>query len=166
LATQSLFARNRKRVDVPALLLAATAGLVVALNLPFMSIDRLIFWQDDYTLFTSLRAMWDSGHRFLAGVIFLFSIIFPFAKLAALTAIWFWPMSDTTRKPALFWLGVLGKWSMLDVFIVALLIVLTQSKGFVDAEAQVGLYVFAGAILLSMLVSILVERVGHRVAAG
>lgn len=161
---KSLFSLHPKRVEVPILLVACTGGLVVALTLPFMSIEKLVFWQDHFTLMASIKGMWENEHRFLAAIIFLFSIVFPFAKLIALAVIWFTPMKHDHRKPALHWLGVLGKWSMLDVFVVALVIVMTQSKGFVDAEANSGLYVFSAAILLSMLVSILVDRVGHHEA--
>jgi len=58
--------------------------------------------------------------------------------------------------------GLLGKWSMLDVFVCALLIVLTQSKSYISASPRSGLFVFTAAIALSMVVSILVERLVKR----
>lgn len=163
-ARHSLFLQYPLRVDVPVLMVVAAGGLVTALNLPFMVIDKFVFWKDEYSLFTSMRMMWTNGYHILAAVIFLFSIIFPYVKLIALTVIWFYPMAAAARKTAIFWLSMLGKWSMLDVFVLALLIVLLESKHFVKAEPRPGVYVFAGAILVSMVVSLLVERVCNKEA--
>lgn len=158
MATPSLHQLNKRSLDVPIVLAAAFVGLLVGLSLPFMKIQQMVFWQDEYSLFTSIKGMWRSEHYVLAIVIFFFSIIFPFAKLLALMMVWYRSMPAEKRDRVLHWLSLLGKWSMLDVFVIAVLIVLTQSKGYVDAEAQVGLYIFAAAILLSMAVSLRIEH--------
>lgn len=51
---------------------------------------------------------------------------------------------------------------MLDVFVVAILIVLTQSKTRLDAEPREGLYLFSIAIMLSMIATVVVERLAKR----
>lgn len=160
--TRSLHQQNPRCYDVPLLIAGSGAALVVGLSLPFMSLKQLIFWQDEYTLFTSIKGMWEAEHYALAGIIFFFSIVFPFAKVLALVAAWYVRMPAEKRDRMLHWLGMLGKWSMLDVFVIAILIVLTQSKGVVDARAQSGLYVFSLAILLSMVTSIRVERLAKK----
>ena len=162
MAAQSLFAKNPRRFDVPVLLILAFVTLIVGLSLPLMSIDKLVFWHDDYTLFSSVLGLWESGHYVLAVIIFLFSVVFPFVKLAALAGVWFKAFDEQLRDRLIFAVGVLGKWSMLDVFVTALLIVLTQSKGFVDASPRAGLFVFAAAIVLSMVLSVLVELAARR----
>lgn len=155
---QSLFARHPKRWDVPVLLVLSAAALATGYALPLMAISKLVFWKDDYTLITSVTGLWHGGNYVLAVVIFLFSIIFPCTKLVALAVVWWKPFESEARERFVFWVGVLGKWSMLDVFVCALLIVLTQSKGYIDASPRVGLFVFAGAIALSMITSIVIER--------
>jgi len=165
MATQSLHQLNKRRYDVPIVLAGAFVGLIVGLSLPFMKVQQMVFWHDAYTLFTSIKGMWSGGHYGLAAVIFFFSIIFPFAKLLALLAVWYRPMPTDRRDRVLHWLSLLGKWSMLDVFVIAVLIVLTQSKGYVNAEAQPGLYVFAAAILLSMAVSLRIEHLAKKTHA-
>ena len=62
----------------------------------------------------------------------------------------------------LHWLGILGKWSMLDVFVVAILIVLVKIGPLAKVEAQRGLYWFAGAILLSMITSMYVDSLAGK----
>jgi paraquat-inducible protein A len=158
---RSLHARFPRHVEVPALILAAVGALVVALLLPFMRIDKF-GWDDDYTLLTSIKGLWSGGQAFIAILIFFFSIVFPYAKLGMLVWIWYRRVDPELRGKLLFWLGVLGKWSMLDVFVVALLIVMTQSKAFIDASPRWGLYIFALAIALSIIVSLRVEWLANR----
>jgi paraquat-inducible protein A len=57
------------------------------------------------------------------------------------------------------WLGVLGKWSMLDVFVVAITIVITKISSFAKAEARLGLYFFGASIMLAMLATGWIERI-------
>ncbi|MBI1372964.1 MAG: hypothetical protein GC159_09410 [Phycisphaera sp.] len=151
---------------LPALVVANIALLIVALNLPFMSVAKLVFFQEDYSLIHSIRGMIEEHNYVLAVIIFSFSILFPFAKLAALLYLWFAPIASENRRRSLVWLSVLGKWSMLDVFVVAILIVLTQSKGYVDAEPEIGVYLFALAIGLSLVVSLRIEHAAKRVDGG
>jgi paraquat-inducible protein A len=159
---QSLAHTGHHRRLVPALIVTNFAALAVSYFLPFMVISKFFFWEDDYTLFSSIFGMWEDEHYFLAVVIFAFSVVFPLLKLVALTLAWFVPAGKEGRDKLLSWLSALGKWSMLDVFVVALVIVLTQSKSLLDAEPRPGIYVFAGAILLSMLVTMLVRRTAKR----
>lgn len=161
----SLAEHHPRRLVVPALIIASAAALIVAYLLPFMEISKFVFWSDDYSLFSSIFGMWDKGFYFLAVVIFLFSVVFPVAKLAALVLVWHRRFSEAGRNRLLHWLGILGKWSMLDVFVIALIIVFTQSKTLLGAEPRPGIYVFSAAILLSMVVTIVVERFARRVGS-
>ena len=163
---KSLFARHPKRWDVPALLLLSAATLIAGYTLPLMSISKLVFWHDDYTLLTSVTGLWDSGNYILAVIIFVFSIVFPITKLTTLSVVWFKAFDDQTRSRVVFTIAILGKWSMLDVFVCALLIVMTKAKAFLDAEPRSGLFVFAIAIALSMIASILVEHLAKEPVAG
>jgi uncharacterized paraquat-inducible protein A len=58
---------------------------------------------------------------------------------------------------------IIGKWSMVDVFVVAtFLVYLTLNKGDVSrAEVEVGLYFFLAYVLVSMLVSLSADRMLH-----
>lgn len=161
-ATASLARLYPRHWWVPVLLIVCAVTLVVALSLPFMQIRKLVFWKDDYSIFTSLHGLWKSGNYLLVAVIFFFSIVFPFAKLGVLGWLWFRPCSDERRRWWVAVLGVLGKWSMLDVFVVAFLIVLVKAKALADALPRAGVYVFCAAIAASILTSSIVERLARR----
>lgn len=159
---RSLAQLHPRRLDQPALVLLAAALLAVGLSLPFMRIEKLVFWEDNYSLLDSVVSLWQSGHYLLAAIIFFFSIVFPFCKLTALLIVWFLPSPHANRRRLLRVLGLMGKWSMLDVFVVALLIVLTRARSLLNAEPRAGVYLFAAAIVVSMIASFTMERIAER----
>jgi uncharacterized paraquat-inducible protein A len=55
---------------------------------------------------------------------------------------------------------MIGKWSMVDVFVVAVFLVyLTANKGDVSrAEVEVGLYFFLAYVIVSMFVSLSADK--------
>ncbi len=52
----------------------------------------------------------------------------------------------------------LGKWSMLDVLVLALLVFYAKSTQFADAVALPGIYFFAGSVILTMIAYSLVNH--------
>jgi paraquat-inducible protein A len=71
-------------------------------------------------------------------------------------------MTDEQRKKVLFWLKILGKWSMLDVFVVAIVIVAVKFGLMAKAEPRAGVYVFGAAILLSMFLTFSVDLISSK----
>src|SRR5690606_10766469 len=85
-------------------------------------------------------------------VLLLFSVVFPAAKLVLAAYVWrTCAVADRRLATSLAALDWIGRWSMLDVLVIALLSISIKSSGVADARAQPGLYLFAGSILLSML---------------
>lgn len=124
---------------------------VVVLFTPFMNL-RTGLKTEPYSLFRSVHMFWVGGLWVLAILVVGFSIIFPFAKLAVLTALTF---TDHPTTDQLRWLHLVerfAKWSMLDVFLVCLILSLTSGQIFVGAAPMIGIPLFIVAILLSMSV--------------
>ncbi len=153
---------NPRRVDVPIGAVLAAALLGLGLALPVMSIKKLVFWKDDYSIVAGVIALWDEGYFALSAIIGAFSIVFPVFKIGAMIGIWFAPIRAEVRRRWLWWLAALGRWSMLDVFVVALTIVLTRANAFADVSPRAGLYVFAGAVVLTTIVSIEMDRLAKK----
>ena len=53
----------------------------------------------------------------------------------------------------LHWMHSFGKWSMLDVFVVAILVVSVKLGAIASVEMRYGLYAFAAAVILKMYVT-------------
>lgn len=120
------------------------------------------------SLLDGIQVLWSTGHTFLAAIIFLFTILFPPAKLVltAAAATPTVPLSPTTRRRLRSVVEALGRWSLLDVMVIAILIVAIKVHGFVSVQATWGIYVFMVSILLSILATQLLKtgrsNVSHR----
>ena len=127
-----------------------------------MKVEKMVLWKNEYSVIQGVNSLWEQGQITLAIIVFFFSIVFPIIKLSALALIWSVPLPEQKRQVVLYWLGLLGKWSMLDVFVVAILIVLVKLGPLAKIEAQRGVYWFAAAIVLSMITSMYVERLAKK----
>lgn len=147
-------------------LVAAFALLVVAWFLPIMTVTRFWFWSSGVSLFDAVLRFWNTGDYFLFAVIGGFSMLFPALKLVA--GFWVWGCVEPAGRRGRWVVTVvhvLGKWSMLDVFVVALVVVGVQGSLVADVSVHSGIYVFTGAVALSMLSLWLLEHRMRRVAA-
>ena len=149
---------------VPAAITLSTILLFIGLSLPLMDAQTGILWKrwkSSYSVWAGIIALWEANELLLAGVVFFFSMVFPFAKLGALAVIWFVKLPDERRVRLLHWLGLLGKWSMLDVFAVAILIVLVKLGPLANVQPRAGVYFFAAAIFASILTTVYVDRLAR-----
>ena len=153
------------RHDVPVFIATAFGVLVTALSLPLITVEKTVLWrhwENHYSVFTGIVELAKHGDQILALIVFFFSMVSPFAKLLALSIIWFRKLDDDQRGKTLHWLGVLGKWSMLDVFAVAILVVAAKLRSLTQVQPRIGVYMFGLAILLSMLTTMHVERLTRK----
>ncbi len=135
-----------------AMLLACAALLVLGWLLPLMTIHRFFFLSDEISILQGVIELWRHDETLLAFVLVTFSMIFPLAKLAVALSLWSADRLDEAELARrVRWLAICGKWSMLDVFVVALVVVSVKLSLIADVEVHAGIYVFAGAIIVSML---------------
>jgi paraquat-inducible protein A len=133
------------------LTVSAAVCLVLGLTLPVMKLTRLYFWTDTHSIVSILSALYETGETFLASVIFVFSILFPAIKLLYIAMAGTLITFDPSRRSHWFrrieWLG---KWSMLDVLVLALLVFYAKANDFADAVTLPGIYFFAASVVLTM----------------
>ena len=77
---------GRRSFLLGLLILGATVCLVLGLTLPIMRLTKFYVWTDVHSLISVVRELYMAGEYVLAGIILLFSIIFPFLKLLYLLA--------------------------------------------------------------------------------
>ncbi|MEO8557539.1 MAG: paraquat-inducible protein A [Rhodospirillales bacterium] len=150
-----------RRLLMLAGILASLAALTIGLVLPAISIVQVHLFETRYSILGGLQALRDSREWLVFAIILLFSVIFPYVKLLLLGLLWLLPRGPRDGR-SLFLLDALGKWSMLDVLVVALAVVSLQSSFFVDSRLQIGIYYFAVAALASMLLAALTRRLARR----
>jgi len=111
----------------------------------------------------SVEKLFASGDSVVAGVILLFSVVIPVLKILSMMFVAVFIKSRFAHGIVVFFKH-LGKWSMVDVFVVAtFLVYLTTNKGDVSrAEIEVGLYFFLAYVIISMMVSLSADRMLHK----
>jgi uncharacterized paraquat-inducible protein A len=148
--------------------LAALITLVFGLITPVMMvmIHQKVEYLGDVVLsfeskgvIGSISKLFENGDIVVASVILLFSVIIPLLKTLLMIVVSVFRDTPFTHGIVAFF-KMIGKWSMVDVFVVAtFLVYLTVNKGDVSrAEVEVGLYFFLAYVLVSMLVSLSADR--------
>src|SRR5436190_8083806 len=139
----SLREQHPRSWDVPFLLAAGVILLPLGLFLPTVTLSTMAgISGSTYSVITGILQLVRSGNVFLALLIFTFSLIFPILKLTMLIVLWLHDMEPGRRERALHALRVLGKWSMLDVFVVIDLVGAIQFGFLATATPDIGIYVF------------------------
>jgi paraquat-inducible protein A len=138
-----------------AFLIAAALCYVPANVLPIMKITSLGRAQADTILsgviYLLLHGMWP-----LALVVFTASVFVPLLKLAILLGLLIsvhsgsrWRPVDRTRLYRIT--EAIGRWSMVDIFVVTILVALVRLGNLATVEAQTGAVFFGAVVVLTML---------------
>lgn len=137
---------------VPALLVFSALFLALGLVLPLVRFEKLYFFNETPSLIDIVVSLWGQGSGGLAVLVGLFSIVFPVIKLFGIAL-----EATAPAQPGgeANWvarlLPILGKWSMMDVMLVALVIVAAKTSGMASAFTQPGLWFYAASAILTGL---------------
>ncbi len=140
-----------------SLLLAAALAYIPANLLPIMHASTLGRAEDD-TILGGVAYFWSSGDWPLAVVVFVASVLVPMLKLVALTLLTATVRQGSgcaARERAGLYRIVerIGRWSMLDVFVVALTVTLVHFGSFAVITAGPAALAFGAVVILTMLAS-------------
>ncbi|MFZ1814740.1 MAG: paraquat-inducible protein A [Rhizobiaceae bacterium] len=124
---------NRLR---PIFLLIAAISFGLGIALPLVRFEKLYFFAETPSLLGVVAGLWSKDDMVLAAIVFLFSIAFPVVKMFTVYEAAF----GLGRFPT--WAGVLSKWSMMDVLLVAILVFAAKTSGLATAVSQPGLWFF------------------------
>ncbi len=111
----------------------------------------------------SIVKLFENGDTVVAVVILIFSVLVPIAKTLSLLFVSIF-MDSTFAHGIVKFFKIIGKWSMVDVFVVAtFLVYLTSDGGGTSrAEVEAGLYFFLAYVIVSMLVSLSADKMLYR----
>lgn len=138
-----------------ALLIAAYVLYVPANLLPIMETRSLFGVQRD-TILSGVAFLWNSGSWILALIVFIASVAVPMLKLLSMTLLVVSVQVRNTMAPLprtrLYrLLELIGRWSMLDVYVVAILVALVQAQSLATMAPGPGVLAFGAVVILSML---------------
>lgn len=135
---------------IRTLVVASLALLIFGAVTPLLTTERFYFFSNTFSLASGLRQLVANNQLLIATVIALFSLLVPVVKAVV---IWIAASPNASRGSLLVLAERFGKWSMLEVFIAALLIISLKLGPVVDATLHYGAYLLAASVLLSGLAS-------------
>jgi len=147
--------RSEKLANATAFAVAAAVMLVPANFLPVLTTLKSGTSRTD-TIFSGTVELWRQGLWAISAIVFIASIAIPVLKLIGLGWLLFCAhrgASTNARRLTRIYgaLDFIGRWSMLDVFLVAFLSGIVQFGAFSTVEPRSGIIAFAIAVVLTVL---------------
>jgi len=160
-------------VFVSHLLGVSSVFLVVGLMAPILSLvaytdvvvlGKVVFKYESKGIITTVAELVRRDNIFIAAILFTFSVVTPLIK-HVFTSLALRAQSQSVRERYVKFLSAIGKWSMADVLVVAIVLAffVAGADEFSDSWLGVGLYFFTGYCLLSLAAVQLVTRVSMTV---
>jgi paraquat-inducible protein A len=138
-----------------AFLIASVILYIPANVLPVMETSSLFGSQKD-TIMSGVVYLWVTGSWPLALVVFIASVLVPLAKIFALAFLTMsvqirsrWQPQQRTRLYRV--VELVGRWSMLDIYVIAILVALVQLKAIATIHPGPAAAAFAAVVVLTML---------------
>ena len=138
-----------------ALLVAAICLYIPANALPIMTVSKLGM-ETSSTILSGVVHLFQDGMWVIAGVVFVASILVPVAKMLVLGYLLWTTHQGSTEKERYRTrlyrvIEFIGRWSMVDVFVVTLLMAMVQFGLLANIEPGEAILAFAAVVVLTML---------------
>jgi paraquat-inducible protein A len=151
-----------KRSTAVIILIISGVFFVLGLMFPILQtgygIGPITIRQEKIYLASSFNYFFDQGEIFIGFILLFFTLIFPILKYIFL----FYVLSGRTvpkQGSIAIALEIINKWSMLDVFVVAVLILnMKFSSEIIISRLESGTTLFAVSVVFMMVASFLTRR--------
>ncbi|WP_183410203.1 paraquat-inducible protein A [Litorivivens lipolytica] len=138
-----------------ALTIAAIALLVPANMLPILTV--VSFGQGDPdTIMSGVIKLWESQLQAIAAVVFIASVAVPVAKLVVMLLLMVvvqfkLPLSKQQCTLLYRFIHFIGRWSMLDLFMISILVTVVHMGNIANVESGPAALAFGAVVVLTML---------------
>ena len=141
-----------------ALLLTSAIPYIPANLLPIMTVNSLGQGSPS-TIMAGVIELVQHGMIPIAAVVFVASILVPTFKLVGIALLLFsvqrhQPLSARQRIIMYRFIEFIGRWSMLDIFVIAILVAVVNFGRIASIEANLGAVAFASVVVLTMLAAV------------
>ena len=125
-----------------------------AILMPILEVEQLGN-RSRSSILSGIIELFQHGSYFVGGIVFLFSILFPLAKIVMLFELSCLKVLNRRHKAfTLRLMEKLGKWSMMDVMLLAFLVMLVKLGDLVEFQFGPAIIAFVGCVAMSMLASL------------
>jgi paraquat-inducible protein A len=150
-----LHVRKTNSISRSWALLAAGALLFIPANIYPVMVMTTLTVRQPYTIMGGIQDLASAGLWPLAALVFFASITIPLLKLVTLGYMLLQTQLGSTRHligrtRAFRVIAFIGRWSMIDVFVLSMLVALVRFGQFANFVAQVGAPCFAAVVVLTM----------------
>lgn len=146
------------KIFINLLLISAVVVFAIGIWAPLLTLKKLIFMKSTFSVLSGISQLLEERQYGLFILIAGFTLLLPAIKMIVMFAALNGRYRLDSQRRYLDWLSLLGKWSMLDVFVVAVLIASVKLGSIAKIEIHYGLYVFAASVLMMMLSTHLIHR--------
>lgn len=143
--------KNNAQQQVWAWLLSAVLFYIPANIYPIM-ITNMLFQETKSNILQGIMSLWEQQSYFVAMIILLVSVIIPIGKMIVIFLLLI-SGQDRRQKYKVFYTIVekIGRWSMVDVFVVVMLSVIIQIDNIISIVPGVAIVSFALSVVCSMI---------------
>ncbi len=139
--------------------LITSAILYFPANFLPITYNRFLGKESESTILGGAVTLWEHGDKPIAVVIFVASVLVPLGKMTVLAwmclSVQMGSNFALTQKTKLYRVTeFVGRWSMIDVFVVAILVALIQLGNIMTVRPGVAAVAFAGMVVTTMLASL------------
>jgi paraquat-inducible protein A len=141
-----------------AFVFGAMVLYIPAILLPVMVTSTLFGTQSD-TILSGVVYLWNAGSWSLAAIVFIASIVVPVLKILSLAYL-AWstqlrsPFIPRQRTRIYRLVEFVGRWSMLDIYVITVLVALVQFGSLASIEAGPGAIAFGAVVVLTMFAAL------------
>jgi paraquat-inducible protein A len=153
---------HEEEIFIFTMITASLISWFVGILAPMMTIEVFkdlplvgytIFKYESKSIWGTILTLWEIDRYFIAVMVGFFSVIIPVIKTIAVYVSLF-------NKKSIKIMNFIGKWSMADVFIVALLLanLTLNTDEYTDAKVQIALYFFSMYVIFSIIATYVAHR--------
>jgi len=150
------YSRNPFSVQKAAAWLITSVACYIPANIYPIMYTTSLGDETPSTIIGGVMILWNSGSYPIAMIIFLASVVVPLAKALILSFLCFMVMQPANRQTKSYTriyqlTEFIGKWSMIDVFVVAILVALVQLGNLMSVTPGIGTIFFTTMVICQML---------------
>lgn len=136
------------------LLILASMLYITGIFLPMITISKFIIVKSSFSVISGALELLRNGQVLLFAAVAGFSIVLPVMKIGILFKLLSQKdIANPTTQRYLHLMHEYGRWAMLDVMVVAVLIVTVKLGAIASVKVHYGLYIFGAAVVLIMIIT-------------
>lgn len=147
------------RLAMLALLIIGLLCFGAGIMLPMMTVKKLVVVSNTFSVLSGIGELLADKTFGLGLLLLFFSVFFPLVKFVLMMGyVWRYPQAQSVLVQWHRWLLKVGKFSMLDVFVVAQMLMILKLGWIVEVQIHSGIYWFSAAVICSLSAGLLIDQ--------